>query len=414
MTTTEAPPTPVTPAIFDHLATAVSGEILGRPREIHAIMVAILARQHVFALSRPGEAKTLLLERLLSRIEGAVRFSTQLDAFAGDDALFGNISVKRLVEDDVRARSADNLAIQHAHLADIDELARASAATIASLLRIMAERQYQEAGRWKTAPLSTLLASSNSLPWAAGGHDKDRAADLAAIWDRFAIRLWWPPTTDLGIMRRIIDLPAPDPKPKQVLTWDEVVISQSEAAALHVPDDVKDTLITMTRKLATEGIEVPSPRRMNMMLSLARADAWLAGATQVDVGNLAVLTHSFPHDPDQQAIVDKVVLAVAAPLREEIAAVVADIAERATEYRKAGDEANDRARNTRYMEVIGKLKRSAMKLADLERRASGVDREDIDAAWPAIQSLYDTFTSEVLGSTRTLDVRDEALHGRLT
>lgn len=413
MTMTADPAAALGPAIFDHILTEVNNEVLGRSRELRAFAVALLAKEHVFVLSRPGEAKTLMIDRFTSRIAGIHRFSTQLDAFAGDDALFGPWSVKRLMEDDVRARSAANDGIQYAHVAEIDELPRASGSTLSTLLRITNERQYLDAGRWVTAQLCTMIASANSLPW-ADADDQDRAADLAALWDRIGIRLWMPPTTDLALLRRIVEAPPLDPNPRQVLNWADVEAGQQAVAAMAVQPDALDAFFGMIRKLHKDhGLPVPSPRRTKLMLKLAAANAWLAGASTVDVAHLDILTTALPHTPDDQDAVDQVVLAVAAPNREQIRKEAVKAAALVVDYAKAVDIVEDAARTEAYVQAYTRAQKCALALTRLEQGATPADLDDINAVWPALQEVHARFTTERLNQTTVTDFRAEARAGRI-
>lgn len=404
---------PVTPDIFDAILDAVRTEVLGRDAEIRAVMLALIARQHVFALSRPGEAKTMMTDRILVRIAGARRFSCQLDPFSGDDTLFGNWSVKSLAEDDEYRRSAKNNAIQFCDVAEVDEIARGSAATIASLLRIANERQYMDAGEWVTADLSTILCSANSLPWVGAGADRDKAADLAAFWDRVAIRLWMPPTTDLDVMRAILDLPTPDPQPRQVLDWNDVTAAQQAAAELPVSPEARTGLISLVRDLAAKGIAIPSPRRLKVMETIAKANAWLCGARQVGVEHLDVLTMVFPHDPDEQAVVDEVVFKLAAPNRSSILTEMGKAAEALIEFNTADANSNDRERARGMSDAYTKVKRCAMTLADLDRNASAGDRPYIDKVWPTLTQMHERFVSMIQPGGDVGDFRQLALDGKL-
>lgn len=398
--------------VFDAIIAAVNAEVLGRSAEVHALMVALVARQNVFALSRPGEAKTMMIGRTLVRIDGARRFSCQLDAFSGDDTMFGNWSVKELAENDVYRRSAKNNAIQHAHVAEVDEVARASAATLSSLLRITNEGEYMDAGDWVKADLSSMFSSANSLPWIGAGANKEKAENLAAFWDRIAIRLWMPPTTDLEVLRAILDLPAPDPEPVPLLAWAEVEAAQQAAAALPVPAATRDALIGLVRDLSKRGIAVPSPRRLKVMETVAKANAWLRGADHVGIEHLDILTTVFPHTPDDQDTVDEVVYKLAAPQRSKIL----DLGKKASEHLVAFNEAdknpNDKDRANGMSEAYTQTKRTAVALAAAERAATPGDMPFIDRVWPALTSIHER-TMRSLNADPG-DFRQLGLDGKIT
>lgn len=403
----------VTPDVFDDIIDAVNAEVLGRTAEIRAIMLALIARQHVFTLSRPGEAKTMMQDRILLRISGARRFSAQLDAYSDDGALFGPWSIKELAENDVYRRSKESDAIQWSEVADIDEIARAGAATLDSMLRILNEGEYRDAGRWVKGNLSTMVSSANSLPWIGAGQDRDKAERLAALWDRIAFRLWMDPTTDLDVLRAILDLPTPDPAPPQVLAWDDVKAAQTAARALPVEPATRDALIGLVRDLNAKGIAIPSPRRLMVMETIAKANAWLCGASRVRVEHLEALTMVIPHDPEQQPVVDEVVFKLAAPNRSDILKQGRKAAEALTEYNAANKLPNDRERASGLADAYTKAKATAIALATLERKATPGDMPYVDRVWPALTSMHDRFVEILTPGGETGDFRQLALEGKV-
>ena len=78
--------------------------LVGRTSEIHGSLLALAARQHVFLLSSPGAAKSLLASEIARRIRGAHYFKIQMNAFTLRDEIFGPISLAALRERDALER----------------------------------------------------------------------------------------------------------------------------------------------------------------------------------------------------------------------------------------------------------------------------------------------------------------------
>ena len=170
----------------------------------------------------------------------------------------------------------------------------------------------------------------------------------------------------------------------------------------------------MIRKLHKDhGLPVPSPRRTKLMLKLAAANAWLAGASTVDVAHLDILTTALPHTPDDQDAVDQVVLAVAAPNREQIRKEAVKAAALVVDYAKAVDIVEDAARTEAYVQAYTRAQKCALALTRLEQGATPADLDDINAVWPALQEVHARFTTERLNQTTVTDFRAEARAGRI-
>src|SRR5438045_2623023 len=117
----------------------LSAALIERDDEIDLVLSALVAQEHVLLVGPPGTAKSLLLDSLMGWMGGR-RFTILLTKFSTPEELFGPISVAGLKEDRYRRITAGRL--PEADGAFIDEIWKASSATLNSLLRLHNERVF--------------------------------------------------------------------------------------------------------------------------------------------------------------------------------------------------------------------------------------------------------------------------------
>ena len=155
--------------------------LLERETAIEAALLALLTGEHLLLLCPPGTAKSLMVRSICERIAGAVCFERLLTRFSTPEEIFGPLSLSALENDQYRRFTAGTLI--DAHLGFIDECYKANSSILNSLLGIMNERIYHEAGQTISLPLLLLMGASNETP------EDD---SLAALHDRFLLRITVP------------------------------------------------------------------------------------------------------------------------------------------------------------------------------------------------------------------------------
>ena len=112
-----------------------------RYEPVTGLLVALIARTTVFFLGPPGTAKSLLVRDLCARIAGKpIYFEWLLTKFSTPEELFGPVSLKALENDRYTRVTAGKL--PEAHIVFIDEIFKASAGILNSLLTVLNERKF--------------------------------------------------------------------------------------------------------------------------------------------------------------------------------------------------------------------------------------------------------------------------------
>lgn len=300
-----------------------------REAEVEALLVCLVARQHMLLVGPPGTAKSALVRALCERI-GANYFNWLLTKFSTPEELFGPVSLQSLKAGKYERIIAGKL--PEAEVAFLDEIFKANSAILNSCLTVLNERLYHNNGGAVKCPLQFAVGASNEFP---------QGEELGALFDRFLVRFVVQYISeDAGFEALLKGSSAKLTK----LSAKELEAEQTAAAAVTVPDKVLAEVVGLRRALGAEGIVV-SDRRWRESLGLVRAAAHLAGRVEAENADLEVLCSVLWSDPAQRDKVAEVVMKVANPFKrqalefaDEVTSIFADkdvnSADAVTEIRK--------------------------------------------------------------------------------
>ncbi|HOX57869.1 MAG TPA: AAA family ATPase [Verrucomicrobiota bacterium] len=285
------------------LATDLAFGLLEREMAIQAALLALLTGEHILFLGPPGTAKSLLARGLCARIEGGCYFERLLTRFSTPEELFGPLSIAAL-EHDTYCRVTSGTLVE-AHVAFLDEVFKANSSILNCLLGLMNERVYHENGQAQPVPLLSLVGASNELP---------EDSSLAALFDRFLLRVQLPYLADDASFAALLDL---EPKaPGACVTIDELKAAQDLVRKVPLSQNARDALLTLRHELAAEGVQA-SDRRWAACARLVKARAWLEGESEALSDHAEVLVHALWSEPAQARTVERVVGKVTNPLALE-------------------------------------------------------------------------------------------------
>src|SRR5436853_2551280 len=149
---------------------------VGRDEVIDLIALAVVAGEHLFLHGPPGTAKSALIHRFATAVQGRY-FEYMLTRFSEPNEIFGPIDLVRLREGTVATVTTGML--PEAEFVFLDELFNANSAILNNLLTLLNERVYRRGAETHRLPLLSLFSASNHLP-------DDEA--LRALFDRFLLR----------------------------------------------------------------------------------------------------------------------------------------------------------------------------------------------------------------------------------
>jgi MoxR-like ATPase len=286
---------------ISQLQQALSAALIERDGEIRACLLGLVAREHVLLVGPPGTAKSLLATSLASAINGARAFSVLLTKYTSPEEVYGPVSLSALKQDRYE-RKLDGYA-GTAEIVFVDEVWKASSAILNTLLTLLQERVVDNGGSRIPASLRLALAASNEWP------DSESGQELGAIFDRFLIRRSVRPVSPQGRDRLLYEaLPVVQP----VSTLADMDAASVAAAALPISPEARMALGRILDELAGAGIR-PGDRRCRKSVAVARAAAYLDGASDVQTHHLEDLSMVLWVDPSQQDKAAEIISRVANP-----------------------------------------------------------------------------------------------------
>jgi MoxR-like ATPase len=327
--------------------------LVERDGEVDVVLAALVAREHPLLVGPPGTAKSMLLDALMSWMNGR-RFSALLTRYSAPEELFGPVSLAGLKEDRFVRVTAGRL--PEAEGAFLDEVFKASSAILNTLLKILNERTFDAGdGVSRPVPLRICVGASNEWP-----SPEDGGRELAAAFDRFLFRKEVRPVATRAGRERLLWGDIRPPEFSAHVTPGEIDDAHEQAKALGWADAGKEALTQVLKELAQEGIR-PGDRRQRKAVLAAQAHAWLQGAEKVLPEHLEVLQHVLWDDPNEQPLkVAQVIARVANPPGMRVSGLLLE----AEEVISGTD-----ARN------LSQAAAAAAKLSEIERKLAAVGKD---------------------------------------
>jgi MoxR-like ATPase len=343
-----------------------------RESVIDGVLAATLAGEHVLLLGPPGTGKSALVRAVAAIFEGRY-FEQLLTKFSTPEELFGPISLKALEQDQFTRVVTGKL--PDAEFAFIDEVFKANSAILNSLLSVLNERLFHNAGQPVQCPLVSLFGASNELP---------EGKELEALFDRFLLRF------DVGYLVRTSNLRtillASDPAPTIRVPFSTLRSWQADARRVTVTDGTVDALISIRETCRAEGI-VASDRRWKKSLRLVQATAYLSGATETTSEDLAVLIDSLWREPKERTKVARLVGPIVDPVGFSATEILDAALEEAAKLGQV--QAKDRQG---YLAQAGRVLESfraqEARLAELAQKGGRRAKAIVDDARKHIQQMH--------------------------
>ncbi|MEW9573506.1 AAA family ATPase [Rhodanobacter sp. Si-c] len=293
----ETPPRSRLQQAFARLRDELQACIIGQPKLVDCLLVALLADGHLLVEGAPGLAKTTAVKELSARIEAdfhRVQFTP--DLLPAD-----------LTGTDVFRPQAGSFEFERGPLFHnivlADEINRAPAKVQSALLEAMAERQIT-VGRstWPLPDLFMVMATQNPI------EQEGTFALPEAQLDRFLLHvtIGYPDAVaELAILRLAREQAShrahPVPAPAPLLSQADVFAARDAAMAVHMAGALEEylaQLVLATRDAGRYGQELKrwiawgaSPRATIALDRCARAQAWLAGRDYVLPEDVHTIVH---------------------------------------------------------------------------------------------------------------------------
>jgi MoxR-like ATPase len=282
---------------FAQLRAELQACIIGQPRLVDCLLVALLADGHLLVEGAPGLAKTTAVKALAARIEAdfhRVQFTP--------DLLPADLTGTDIFRPQSGSFEFEQGPLFH-NIVLADEINRAPAKVQSALLEAMAERQITVGRATRPLPeLFMVMATQNPI------EQEGTFALPEAQLDRFLLHvaIGYPDAAaELAILRLARDQASrrahPAPATPSLLKQSDVFAARDAAMALHMAPALEEylaQLVLATRDAGRYGAELKrwiawgaSPRATIALDRCARAQAWLAGRDYVLPEDVHAIVH---------------------------------------------------------------------------------------------------------------------------
>jgi len=293
----ETPPLGRLQQAFARLREDLQACIIGQPRLVDCLLVALLADGHLLVEGAPGLAKTTAVKALATRIEAdfhRVQFTP--------DLLPADLTGTDVFRPQSGSFEFERGPLFH-NIVLADEINRAPAKVQSALLEAMAERQITVGRTTRPLPeLFMVMATQNPI------EQEGTFALPEAQLDRFLLHVTIgdpDATSELAILRLAREQASrrahPAPLPAALLSQAEVFAARDAAMAVHMAGALEEylaQLVLATRDAGRYGPELKrwiawgaSPRATIALDRCARAQAWLAGRDYVLPEDVHAIVH---------------------------------------------------------------------------------------------------------------------------
>lgn len=337
--------------------TYMESRLLERGDVIDLALIAVLSGEHLFQWARPGTAKSMLMDVLVSAIRHdaqrpAPHFKILMGQGTTFDDLVGPPSLQSLKRDEYRFITANKL--PEAWVALLDEIWEAPQGVSNMLLMALNERAFQQGEAIVPIPLNTAFLASNKLPDIGDGK---AVVGQAAIWDRIGLRAEVKYLSDDGftmLLRRAADREQHKLRRLQAearafagsdqgvthpyMTLDDLALLQDSLPEVVVDDSIVQALGILRKGLAGKQIEV-TDRRFDGAIGILQAHALLHGRVAVGEDDLTVLNAVLWQKPEDRETVSTLIGKLRSPALQKSK----DILEQARQtYERAITALNDK------------------------------------------------------------------------
>jgi MoxR-like ATPase len=265
----------------------------------------------------------------------------------------------------------------------LDEVGKAGPAVLNPMLTALNEGLFHNNSKPIECKMLTAVGASN----------EELEEELAAMWDRWMMRMVVKSIQEPSNFAALLLSGAPRVQNPTTVDLAELMHAREvEVPAVTVPPGVVDSLQKLKAQLKAEEIR-PSDRRWRKSMDVLRASAWLNGRSVVDEDDLAILQYVLWDVVEQISKVTKIVLQFTSELTAkavEFARMLDEIESEITS--RKGQSVESRARfGGEAQAKVGDLSAKAEKLreqANREGRSTAKLDEVIDRTRAIKQRIF--------------------------
>ena len=265
-----------------------------RAELIECIAIALLTKKNLFVLGDTGQAKSYAINEFRKRITDAKQFERLLSKQTDEEALFGRLDLKSLIDGQPRMITTGK--IPDSHIVYLDEIFKSNEGVLNSLLTALNERRYTNESETVDIPVISFMSASNEIP----NFNDPAEAILKPLYDRF----------DLKVVTRYIDSREARLKmlrkkqggqavtPTATIDLPCLYAMQQEVTLVSVPDAVNELMDDILCELRRQKLHISDRKYLNYY-PIVQAKAWLEGRSEVIYTDLLALKNYLWTNPEE-------------------------------------------------------------------------------------------------------------------
>jgi MoxR-like ATPase len=279
----------------------VNREVAERTELVECIAIALLTRKNLFILGDTGQAKSYAINEFRKRITGAKQYERLLSKQTDEEALFGRIDLKSLIDGNPRMITTGK--IPDSHIVFLDEIFKSNEGVLNSLLTALNERRYTNESETVDIPAVSFMSASNEIPNFSDPAEKI----LKPLYDRFELKII---TRYIESREKRLEMLAlkqnagTSQATPASFSLDELYSMQREVSEIEITGQVNELMDDLLCELRRLGIHISDRKYLNYS-PIVRAKAWLDGRKSVIYTDLLVLKNYLWTTPEEITVIEQ-------------------------------------------------------------------------------------------------------------
>lgn len=258
-------------------------KVVGRSVIIECAALALLTKQHVMLMGKPGTAKSMLSREIFKPFTDAKYFTVSCTKRMSEEYLVGPLDMK-LFRDKGEYRHITSGSLVDAHFAFLDEFLDLPDQSARALLEVLNERTFSRGKQFENSPLISAIAATNFIA---------ESEELEAVEDRFMFRAVVSSLERPEDMVSMLTGPEPGLKYK-ALSLKDLSALQRKVKTVRIHPKILPLYASFITKLRGAGLTVTDRRAVRALVVL-KAVAYLAGRMTVLPTDILSLDKVFIH-----------------------------------------------------------------------------------------------------------------------
>jgi len=300
------------------LIEALENKLIEREELVKIIVLAILSRNHLFLIGKPGVGKTFAIHLIKKAIKEAKYFEHLIMHDTKIEELFGT----SFIDENGRLEYDYKNSIVDSELVFLDEMFKGKSEILNALLGVTSnDRSYflRNQGQIKV-PLITLFGASNEFP-------SDEALD--PFDDRLLLRYEVERIKrDDNFIRLITDSYDKTPLDNtMLLDLDDLDYIYNQASKVEITTEAAELIVSLKRAIIQDGIDI-SDRKFSTAIKILKMSAYINGRDYLDTSDLFLFLHIGWRNYTDRRKIKEVIFMFFFGKKEEIEAGIKDIGDK--------------------------------------------------------------------------------------